>query len=106
MLPADATICQSMQDVCVPSQDIQPGCLCALTTQKLIESDKNVISVKVFKSARTGEDQESPTEHDSIRFEILPQEAIDALNRFFSPASMNAPLDQNIFKNIDLKVSN
>uniref|UniRef100_A0A914WT45 Uncharacterized protein n=1 Tax=Plectus sambesii TaxID=2011161 RepID=A0A914WT45_9BILA len=105
VLYADAIICQKMPDVCVPAQDIQVGCQCALTTQKLLNIDKRVIPKKFLKPAQDVQVQVVPTGDGDIRFEILSQEAIDALNRFFSGRATNAVLDQNVFKSINVEVS-
>lgn len=104
MLSADEAICQKFSDVCVPMQDMQHGCRCALTTQKLVDSNKNIALKRLLKFAQAAQDPSITADDDDIRFEILPKEAIDVLNRFFSASPSNAPLDQNVFKNIKVDV--
>ncbi|TKR87029.1 hypothetical protein L596_011506 [Steinernema carpocapsae] len=89
--------CIDYSDVCVPTQALQRGCHCALIRRGQEVSARQTLRSMFGRRKRDA--------FDDIRFQILQQNGVDELNRFFSPTeSQPVAVDNNVFARLNTQV--
>uniref|UniRef100_A0A914XAJ5 Uncharacterized protein n=1 Tax=Plectus sambesii TaxID=2011161 RepID=A0A914XAJ5_9BILA len=91
----NASVCEQLNDICVPSQDIRENCQCVLTNAELANEDKALLVNKLLGYSN---------QLDDIRYEYLPRKAVSALKSFFTTSATIHELNRNIFKDVKYRI--